>query len=397
MERPTRLFTGGYGDPVSATTWAVVALVVLLVAVLALVLVLRPPTRTDEFQGRGGRRRPHRNHFRDGSEHLDEGRPMSQAAIIVNPTKFDDVERLRDQVSEACRAAGWDTPLWLETTEDDPGSGQTLKALDAGATIVCPLGGDGTVRLVGSELAGTSTPMGLLPGGTGNLLARNLDLPIDSVRDALQVALTGKNRRIDVCTITVAPTPSPTVEVDDSPTEPEVASGSGHGPQTYDFLVMAGMGFDADIMASTDEDLKAKVGWVAYLVAGIRHLKGKQFKATIVSDDDRFTRRTRSVIVGNVGKLQGGMALMPEAKPDDGLLDTLVLSPQGVVGWAGVAASLVSHHRRGHTRVTHHSTKSVRVTADRPVAVQIDGDVVGDAQLVEVGVRPGALLVRVPA
>jgi len=356
-----------------------------IVAAIALVVLIAWLLRSASGDARsvsGGvrrfsRHRPPREHFRpDGA-----AKPEVQtrvAAIIVNPTKFDDLDAVRAQVSKGCLAAGWAEPMWVTTTESDPGTGQALQAVKDGATLVCPLGGDGTVRAVAEALVGTETPMGLLPGGTGNLLARNLSLPTDSLDEALKVALTGQNKRVDVGRLTVR-TP-----------------GEQKKRQEYVFLVMAGMGFDAVIMADAPEGLKNRVGPLAYTIAGFKNLRGPQFRIRIKFDQGpEHHRRARSVIIGNCGKLTGGLVLLPEAEVDDGSLDAVILSPAGVVGWVAVAGRVVSKRRKGHERVDHHSLKSMTVRSDRPVAVQVDGDPIGETRELSATVDPLALVVRV--
>ena len=295
------------------------------------------------------------------SETTPEPEPLPRAAVIVNPTKFDHVAKVRDEVRALCQETGWDEPLWLETTEDDQGSGQTKEALD----------------------------------GTGNLLARNLDLPVDSLRDALAIALTGEERVIDVGVLRVNPAPMDGEgEVDDQPVDAEALAPEDTGPEELHFLVMAGMGFDADIMADAPEGLKSKVGWAAYLVSGAKHLWGSQFKAQVTTDTETFSRRTRSVIIGNCGKIQG-LALMPEAQVDDGKLDALMLSPDGGIGWGAVLLRLVTAKRKGHHRVTHHTTRNITVNASRAVQVQLDGDTIGERTSISAHVLPAALRVRV--
>ncbi|GAA1173146.1 diacylglycerol kinase family protein [Ornithinimicrobium humiphilum] len=331
-----------------------------------------------------------------------------RAAIIVNPTKFDDVDKVRRHVTDLCHRHGWADPLWLETTAEDTGVGQTHEALAAGVDLVCPLGGDGTVRTVGAEMVGSEVPMGLLPGGTGNLLARNLELPFHSLDQCLTIALTGQDLWIDTCRLDlVRPTtaelqarlddeddPSENVDLDDAVDD----RFSDAARETHTFLVMAGLGFDAEVMAGAPEGLKAKVGWLAYLVAGLRHLKGPQFTVAVKVDGGRtFTRRVRSVMVGNVGKLQGGMELLPDALADDGSVDAVLLSPEGIVGWAATFGQLVTRHRIGHSRVDHLQGREVRVVSDKPVELEIDGDTLGSATAIRVLVQPGSLLVRVPA
>ncbi|MEO6144248.1 MAG: diacylglycerol kinase family protein [Dermatophilaceae bacterium] len=327
---------------------------------------------------RFGRRRPPREHFRPTGAERSSAMPKRIAAIIVNPTKFDDIEAVRAQVAKGCLAAGWDEPLWVETTAQDPGTGQARQAVEDGATLICPLGGDGTVRAVAEALVGTETPMGLLPGGTGNLLARNLSLPVDSLEDALKVALTGQNKRVDVGRLTVD------------------LSGEHEQPAEYIFLVMAGVGFDAAIMADAPEGLKNKVGPLAYTFSAAKNLRGQQFKIRVkVDDDPEFSRRARTVVIGNCGKLTGGLVLLPKAEVDDGWLDAVILSPAGVVGWVAVAGRVISQKRKGHERVDHHRLKSLTIRCDRPEEVQIDGDTIGQARGLSAKVDPLALVVRV--
>ena len=303
---------------------------------------------------------------------MSEQTSARRAAIIVNPTKFNDLDALRGQVTDGCLSAGWAEPRWLETTADDPGKGQAREALDAGVDLVCPLGGDGTVRAVAQALVHTGVPLGLLPGGTGNLLARNLELPVTDLDEALKVALTGTDRTIDVGQ----------VRFDD--TDEQV------------FLVMAGFGFDAAMMADAPEKLKAKVGWLAYAVSGIKHLNGSRVKVRIKADDGAsYERRVQTVLVGNCGTLTGGIALLPEAKVDDGWLDAVTLSPDGVVGWATVAARVLAKH--GHPRIEYTRCRELRVAAERPQEGQLDGDTVGQVRGMRTRVDPGALVVRVPA
>jgi len=359
--------------------WIVVGAVV-LVLLLGWVVITATGGKPDQAVAgvrRFGRRRPPREHFRpEGAEKPEV--PKRVSAIIVNPTKFDDVEAVRAQVTKGCLAAGWDRPLWIETTAKDPGTGQARQAIKDGATLICPLGGDGTVRAVAAALVGTEIPIGLLPGGTGNLLARNLNLPVDSIEDALKVALTGQNKRVDVGRLTLD------------------LSGEHERPDEHIFLVMAGIGFDAAIMADAPERLKKTVGPLAYALSGVKNLRGPQFRIRMKIDQDlEFSRRARSVVIGNCGKLTGGLVLMPEAEVDDGWLDAIILSPTGVVSWVAVAGRVISRKRKGHERVDHHRLRSMTIRCDRPEEVQVDGDTIGQARALAVTVDPLALVVRV--
>jgi diacylglycerol kinase (ATP) len=341
----------------------VVVAVLALVAVAAVVVVLA------------------RRHRVSGSKDPAPARPTGRApraAMVVNPTKFADLPALRQRVTAVCRSKGWADPLWLVTSADDPGRGQARLALTAGVDLVCSLGGDGTARQVAQTLVHSGTPLGLMPGGTGNLLARNLKLPLGSVEEALGAALGGQDRSVDVGLVSFD------VVGDRRPSAEQV------------FLVMAGMGFDAAMMAGAPERLKARVGWLAYAVSGVQNLRGPRSRARIHADDrPGFSRRVHTVLVGNCGLLAGGIRLLPQAKVDDGWLDAVTLSPNGLASWVSVAARVLT--RQGHDRVQHLRIRKIRVTVARPTEGQLDGDLVGAVRGLRARVAPGALLVRVPA
>ena len=297
---------------------------------------------------------------------------LQRAAVIINPAKPVDID-VRGLVAKHCVENGWGEPIWFETTKEDPGVGQAKEALAQGANIVIAAGGDGTVRCVAEVLSGGEIPMGLLPLGTGNLLARNLGMDVTDFDGAMAGALIGTERKIDV------------VRARRSDPEKEQL-----------FLVMAGVGYDATIMADTNEDLKHKVGWLAYVDAGIRNLPGKPIKATIVIDGKRAVRRgVRSVMVGNCGKVQGGLEIFPEAKMDDGLLDVAVLAPHhGRLGWLSVVAGMIGKGRGKDTAVEYYQGKTVEIILEHKDDYQLDGDHEGQGKHVLMTMDPSALTVR---
>jgi YegS/Rv2252/BmrU family lipid kinase len=296
------------------------------------------------------------------------GTTASRAAVIANPVKFTDLARFRGEVVAAMAKRGWAEPMWLETTPADPGGGQARAAVAAGVDLVLACGGDGTVTACAAGLAGSGTPMAVVPAGTGNLLARNLGLPLEAGA-ALTVALAGVNRELDV----------------------GVANGQP-------FLVMAGLGLDARMLDSASEPLKKKLGWVAYAVAGLRHLRARPMRVTLTADGGApEQRRASAIIAGNVGRLQGGLALLPGAAPDDGQLDVVILTATGWAGWLAVGAQVLL--RRGSARgpVTRAAFRELRIDADRDYLWELDGEVMGSTRQLEIAIQPERLLVRVPA
>lgn len=318
---------------------------------------------------------------------------MKTAAIVVNPIKVD-LPALREAVAAAEERYGWGETVWLETTEDDPGTGQAREALERGVDVVIAAGGDGTVRSVAEVLRGSGMPLALLPSGTGNLLARNLNLTLDDVRHSLQSAFDGDDRRIDVGVA-------------------DIRDADGAVSRRA-YLVMAGLGIDAKMLAATDDDLKAKAGWLAYVKAIGTVLRDKnELHLRYQLDGGRtHSLRAHTVMIGNCGSLPANILLLPDASVDDGEFDIVVLRPEGFVGWLQIIVKVFWENgvlrRTSAGRRLMSSTKEVRalnylkgrefvLRLNRPERVELDGDLFGKAVAVKTWIDPLSLTVKVPA
>ena len=289
-----------------------------------------------------------------------------RCAVIFNPVKVSD--GFRDATSARLAAARWTDPIWLSTTEDDPGRSMAASAVEQQVDLVVAAGGDGTVRIVADGLANTGIPMGIVPSGTANLLARNLGIPMAEA-DAIDVVLSGRTRRIDLIKLTI------------------------DGGEPEHFAVMAGMGIDAMTMIS-QADLKTRsarqpMSWPRpgpWAAAGADH--GRHHRT--------HRRRAMICVVGNVGGLPGNITLIPGAEPDDGLLDVYVASPHRFTHWVRVFTRLITRRSNGQDRVDQWRGRRVEVRLDEPDSYQLDGDAVGQLRRLVAEVQPEALSVRVP-
>jgi YegS/Rv2252/BmrU family lipid kinase len=296
----------------------------------------------------------------------NQGNAVSRAAVVVNPTKLANEESFTEAVCLAMREHGWQEPLWLATTAADPGIGQTQQAVAAGVDLVLACGGDGTVTSCAEGVAGSGVPLAIIPIGTGNLLARNVGLPVD-LHAALAVALTGSDQPLDAGTVNTRP-----------------------------FVVMAGLGLDARMLRDTSEPLKKRLGWAAYALSVVRHLSDRPTRVTLIADDRPPIRvRVSTLVVGNVGLLRGGVPLLPDARPDDGMLDVVVITARGWAAWAMLAAHILL--RRGRTeRVTRVQFSRLQVLLEHEQPWELDGEVMGATRELIVAAQPGRLLLRLP-
>jgi diacylglycerol kinase family enzyme len=293
----------------------------------------------------------------------------STAVAVVHPLKAGGVRGATERLSAWADSLGVPAPRVVETTADSPGTEQARAAVAEGADLVLAWGGDGTVTAVATGLLGTGVPLGILPAGTGNLLARNVDVPL-GLAAAVEVAFTGVDRLID------------TVEI-------------GLGGRVVTSTVMAGIGLDA-VLIDADETLKKFIGPTAYVVNTAKALTHKKMRVGVAVDGGEprwFT--ARSVMVANVGGLIGGLDVVPESDASDGLLHVVVLPLNSPLDWARTAARLATR-RGGHdSSRTHLTGTSAWVVTSTEQPRQVDGDVVEPGRRMQARVRPASLLVRV--
>ncbi|WP_411108653.1 diacylglycerol kinase family protein [Streptomyces sp. c-19] len=308
-----------------------------------------------------------------------------RAVVVRHPRACDEGTAAR--VRALLRDHGYAEQRWTETTAGDPSGAlaSRLGGTDTDLVVVC--GGDGTVRACADVVAGTGLPLAIVPCGTGNLLARNLRLPTEPVA-ALRKALRGQAVGLDVGRI------------------------RGDGIPPTRFAVMAGAGLDAAMVRDASARLKESLGWAAYVVSAVRHLGDPRMRLSLRLDGGTpLERRARMVVIGNVGTLQGGLPLLPEARPDSGRLEVVLLDPRGVTGWLAAAGYLASRAPGGrrrrasgaveralaHGALEYFGAARIDLRFARPQPRELDGDVFPAGTRLTVEVESGALLVCLPA
>ena len=329
------------------------------------------------------------------TEPLEGGgeRPSPKAALVYNPTKVD-ADALRATVSQLSAEAGWSEPLFYETTVDDLGDDVTRQALEAEVDAVLVAGGDGTVRAVSEAIAGSGVPLAIVPSGTGNLLARNLKLPLTEPEAMVRAVFDGDRLAMDIGWS-------------------ELRRPDGETAK-HAFVVMGGIGLDAAMIANTNPQLKKSVGWVAYVDGAARSLaNAKPFRVMYELPGHRLhSARVQSVLFANCGSLPAGLELIPEASITDGALDIVIFQPKGPLGWIFVWRrvawdnSFLRRFRAGRpvlalrtkdNAVRYSRGAGIEIATHEAQPVQLDGDEFGEAVSVKTRVEPGALTIVVPS
>lgn len=311
---------------------------------------------------------------------VNASRDIRDITVVYNPVKI--ARELLQRHIERFTGPG-DRLSWAETNIEDPGYAQADKAVEDGADLVIAAGGDGTVRMVALALSGSDTAMAIVPGGTGNLLARNLKIPL-TVPGAVRRAFEGESRLIDLC-------------------RAELTYPGGESAHSG-FAVMAGVGVDAGMIHYTDEQWKARIGAAAYVPAVFRSLGGgNRIDLDIAVDAEPAAETSiHTCIVGNCGDLIAGMPLLPDAEVDDGLLDAVLIRPKHAASWGAIGAKLVADSARRTVHLDPAPTpgsldylrgRRLELDFDAPEPLELDGDSAGRVTHAAFEVIPGTLRV----
>ncbi|MEV1156758.1 diacylglycerol kinase family protein [Micromonospora chokoriensis] len=272
-----------------------------------------------------------------------------------------------DELREAFADAGVGDLLWYEVSKSRKAPKKVRKALKKRAGLLFVWGGDGMVQRCADTLAGSGTPMAILPAGTANLFAANLGIPED-LAEAVRIGLHGRRRRLDL--------------------------GRLNGEH---FAVMAGAGFDGDLIRDADRDLKGRFGRLAYVWAGLRHVRGELVRTRIRVDGVTwFDGEASCVLFGNVGTITGGIPAFDDARPDDGCLEVGVSTASGAIDWARTLGRMAAGRSTDSPFVRIVRGRRVKVRFDAPRRYELDGGARTTAQKLTVRSVPGALTVCCP-
>ncbi len=279
---------------------------------------------------------------------------MARCVLISNPIASRTTATLVETVRRTLRAGGWAVD-WAETAGPRDARRFAEEGARSGADIVAVLGGDGTTMQAAAGLVGTEVPLGLIPGGTGNVLAGNLRIPAGPIQ-AAELILRGRSRPIDLGRL-------------------ERPDGAHY------FGVACGAGADARVMGGTPTDIKRTLGIGGYFSTLMEHIPAIRSVPFRITLDGRTTEtRAALVLVLNCGEIIPPIRISRGAVPDDGWFDVVAFEMDSF--WQGLAGFIrilthVGLDTGAHGFLFHGRARVVTIEADQPEPVQFDGDIAG--------------------
>ena len=289
----------------------------------------------------------------------------SRVAVIAHRRKTvgGGLDELRKLIAEEYPGE----PLWYEVSKSRKSAKRARAALQEGADLVFVWGGDGTVQRCLDALAGSGVAVAIVPAGTANLLASNLGIPQD-LPEAVRIGFHGSRRKLDL--------------------------GRVNGEH---FAVMAGVGFDAAMIGDADRTLKNRMGKLAYVWTGLRHVTDTTGTMRVKVDGTKWFRgKAGCLLVGNVGTITGGIRAFPDARPDDGWLEIGVTTAQGPLQWARTLGRMAAGRADRSPLIQMARGREIKVKLAKPTAYELDGGARGEVTRLSARVVPDAVTICVP-
>jgi diacylglycerol kinase (ATP) len=258
-------------------------------------------------------------------------------------------------------------PLWYEVPKSRKAPKKALKAREKGAQLIFIWGGDGMVQRCTDALAGTDATFAIVPAGTANLFAANLHIPED-LDQAVRIGLHGRPRRLDL--------------------------GKVNGEH---FAVMAGAGFDGEMIRDADKGLKQRLGRLSYAWTGARHVRDRAVPMRVEVDGaEWFSGAASCVLLGNVGMITGGIRAFDDARPDDGRLEVGVATAEGAWEWARTLGKMAVGRSDSSPFVKITTAERVKVRTAAPLSYELDGGARRAVRKLKAKAVAGAITVKVP-
>jgi diacylglycerol kinase (ATP) len=287
--------------------------------------------------------------------------------LIVNPGARR-AGRARQHVVRVCAEHGVHCD---DIVTEAPGHATVIareRGKAGGYDVVFTLGGDGTAMEVITALADDGPPVGILPGGTGNLLVRSLGIPL-RVERAVASLLEGIEARIDL----------------------------GRLPDGRHFAIGLGVGLDERMIAGASPLMKKRVGMLAYVWSAVKAgVKPSRFHARVTVDGVVHEREVTSVLIANLGSVLGGMIKFGgDVLHDDGLLQIYLYSPRSFLETSRIVARMLHGTAHLDPRVLCVAGRTFRIETNPPRRAQADGELL-EMTPVDVVVRPNAGRLLIP-
>jgi diacylglycerol kinase (ATP) len=301
-----------------------------------------------------------------GSDVLERPRRAACVAVVAHSGKS--LGGGLPELREVLATAGIEAPIWFEVPKSKLAPKQMRKALELGAELVFVWGGDGMVQRCVDAMAGSDAALAVVPAGTANLFASNLEIPND-IGDAVAVGLAGERHRFDV--------------------------GKVNGER---FAVMAGAGLDALMIRDADGALKDRLGRAAYILTGAKNAASGRVGTRVRIDGQQwFAGKASCVLVGNVGKIMGNIAAFPDASADDGLLEIGIVTAKGRWQWSRTLARTAVGDATASPFVESARGRKFDIRFNKSIRYELDGGDRKKTKRLRIKVCPGALTVCVPS